>query len=94
MLAKLTDAERDRLAAEDAAEVRREQNEAEAERRRTSRASERTAGPDVPASARAKVAVEYSLNQIDVIGPYFLSPHRNDPAIDLPLPLMAATGPG
>ena len=68
VLATLTDAERDRLAAEDAAEVRREQAEAEAERRRTSRDSNRPSDPDVPgnvpASGRAKVAVEYALNQI------------------------------
>ncbi|WP_020385379.1 C40 family peptidase [Kribbella catacumbae] len=64
VLAKLTDAERDRLAAEDAAEVQREKDEAEAERRRTSRDSQRTAGPDVPASGRAKIAVAYALNQI------------------------------
>lgn len=64
VLAKLTDAQRDRLAAEDAAEERREEAEAEAERRRASRDGERTSGPDVPASGRAKLAVEYALNQI------------------------------
>ncbi|TDC35078.1 C40 family peptidase [Kribbella albertanoniae] len=64
VLAKLTDAERDRLAAEDAAEVQREKDEAETERRRTSRDGERTAGPDVPASGRAKAAVVYALDQI------------------------------
>jgi cell wall-associated NlpC family hydrolase len=65
VLAKLTDAERDRLAAEDAAEVRQEEAEAEEERRRTSRDSERTEAPaDVPASGRAKIAVEYALDQI------------------------------
>ncbi|GAA1580800.1 C40 family peptidase [Kribbella sancticallisti] len=65
VLAQLTEAERDRLAAEDAAEVRQEEAEAEEERRRTSRDSER---PDprvnVAASGRAKVAVAYALDQI------------------------------
>lgn len=68
VLARLTDVERARLAAEDAAELRREKAEAEAERRRAGR-DERT-GEDkdvlknIPLSKRAKAAVAYALDQI------------------------------
>jgi peptidoglycan DL-endopeptidase CwlO len=58
VLDQLTDAERAKLAAEEAAE------EAAARSQRPSRDSERPAVPDVPASGRGAIALRYALNQL------------------------------